>query len=300
MTTLLPSSPFLPDDSDMPEMPRPAPQPTSKPQLEDIFRGRRGGSAPLLTLKNLQAERLKYKQQAAEQKLNLLPIPENPTPELTAAGNVLHFQSNLEVAMKDRETFSPAQSTPRRFRGGSMSDRKRRDLSAEIASATSSALASVKRLKSPSPRHAVTIQSEDFAIEEEKATGPVVPTHDFKPSKDLLTHKKEQNSSPKPPSTDQKKHPSASQKPGRHEIEKKPTLATSVTRARSISPLRTLHQLIVKAHKDVQEPKQATKSDPKRKKMSRTEATDLAKRLQGTSTVYEKLYGSFSLRKKNA
>lgn len=188
-----------------------------------------------------------------------------------------------------------------------MSDRKRRDLSAEIASATSSALASVQRaetrLKSPSPRHKrPPTRGEDFSIEEEKGSVPgpaaVVPTHDFKPSKELMTVKKEQTSSPKQ-NMDQRKTGAQKREGGKGYIDKRQPAKGVIARARSISPLRTLHQVLVKAQRDTYEVKIPSKPDIKKKKISKTEAGDLAKRLQSTSTVYDKLYLPHSIRRKN-
>ena len=180
-----------------------------------------------------------------------------------------------------------------------MSDRKRRDLSAEIASATSSALASVQRaesrFKSPSPKHARPTRGEDFSIEEEKASKPgpaaIVPMHDFKPSKDLMSARKEETTSPKQNPEQRKQSASGTQKreAGERYLDRKQAQKGSVARARSISPLRTLHQVLIKAQKDSHESKIPPKPDLKRKKITKTEASDLAKRLQSTSTVYDKL-----------
>lgn len=180
-----------------------------------------------------------------------------------------------------------------------MSDRKCRDLSAEIASATSFALASVQRaenrLKSPSPRHIRPARGSEIFIEEEKASvsGPAaaLPTHDFKPSKDLLSAKKDKTASPQQNMEQRKQSANGTQKreAGEEYLDKKQVSKGIVTRARSISPLRTLHQVLIKAQKDSLEPKITTKPDIKRKKITRTEASDLAKRLQSTSTVYDKL-----------
>ena len=134
---------FVPEENDLIEQPRPAPLPSSKPSLEDVFE-RRDCCEPLLTLKSLQAERTRHKLLAWVQRSRLNHIQE--TQPLTDFPKLRENRPG-RLSLNDLSLSQPSLRAGKLSRHGSASER----VTLSIEAPSSGRLSNRKGQRSPLP-----------------------------------------------------------------------------------------------------------------------------------------------------